>query len=99
MISSGNQILFVSPEISHEEYAVSESEYDIKQAVFPEQWSGSMPFSGNLPETVLLEKQYFVVSDNRSSAHDSRYWGPIDEQAVVSKVILRFWPFNAFGAP
>lgn len=32
------------------------------------------------------EGQYFVISDNRDNAVDSRFYGPIDESAILGRV-------------
>ena len=35
----------------------------------------------------LEEGQYFILTDNRESALDSRYYGPVSKQQIVGKVI------------
>lgn len=36
--------------------------------------------------------QYFVMGDNRNSSQDSRFFGPIDGDAVVGKAFVVLWP-------
>lgn len=44
---------------------------------------------------VTLEKnQIFVSGDNRPNSEDSRYFGPIDTNQVVAKLVLRILPLN-----
>ncbi len=42
----------------------------------------------------LTESQYFVLGDNRSASSDSRSWGPVPEEDVVGKVLIRAWPIR-----
>ncbi len=37
---------------------------------------------------------YFVLGDNSSSSHDSRYWGFVDEKDVLGRAEVIFWPLN-----
>jgi signal peptidase I len=37
---------------------------------------------------------YFVMGDNSSSSHDSRYWGFVPEYFVLGKAECIFWPLN-----
>ncbi len=39
---------------------------------------------------VLLEDEYFVAGDNRSVSYDSRFVGPIKEDAIVSEQLINF---------
>ena len=43
------------------------------------------------------ENELFVMGDHRNDSEDSRSIGTISEDAVLGKVILRFYPFDKFG--
>ena len=48
-------------------------------------------------ECVVPEGEVFVMGDHRNSSLDSRVLGTIDEDAILGKVVLRFYPFDRFG--
>ena len=43
-------------------------------------------------EVLLREGEYFVLGDNRRFSADSRNWGPLPEENVIGRVLLRAWP-------
>ena len=45
------------------------------------------------------EGYYFVMGDNRLQSKDSRTFGFIRKEAVIGKVVLRFYPISEFGSP
>ncbi len=60
--------------------------------------AGSYLKEDDEPKTVP-EGRYFVMGDNRSNSHDSRYSdiGFVDRTWFKGKVILRYWPINKFA--
>ncbi len=45
-------------------------------------------------EISLREDEYFVVSDHRSVALDSRVWGAVRWEQIRSKVLFVYWPLS-----
>lgn len=43
---------------------------------------------------VLDSNEYFVLGDNRSSSMDSRSFGPLNQQFITGRVLLRGLPVN-----
>ncbi len=44
----------------------------------------------------LKDNQYVVLGDNRGNSSDSRYWGALDGDLIIGKVLLRAWPVGDF---
>ena len=44
----------------------------------------------------LKEGEYYVMGDNRSQSSDSRTWGPVPEENIIGRVLLRAWPVGKF---
>ncbi|MEG2513143.1 MAG: signal peptidase I [Acetivibrio sp.] len=57
-------------------------------------------FQGIAGEPLTLgNNQYFLMGDNREISYDSRYEevGPVEEDLIVGRALVRIWPFDSFG--
>ena len=52
---------------------------------------------GQFMDLIVPEGTVFVMGDNRGNSGDSRRFGCIPYEKIEGKVVLRFWPLNAFG--
>jgi signal peptidase I len=50
--------------------------------------------TGQEVDQVLKSDELFVCGDNRPNSEDSRYFGPINTNQVVAKLVLRIMPLN-----
>jgi len=50
---------------------------------------------GQSQDAVLVpEGEVFVLGDNSSSSHDSRYWGFVPEENIIGRAEVIYWPFS-----
>lgn len=54
--------------------------------------------TGNFDVFTLEDDEYFLLADERSSSLDSRLYGPVTADRITGKALLRYFPFDAFGA-
>jgi len=45
-------------------------------------------------EIVLKDGEYYVLGDNSPHSSDSRIWGPVPQNLLVGRVLIRLWPLN-----
>ncbi len=55
---------------------------------------GKTVITTDMKTITLASDEYFVLGDNRAHSHDSRFFGPIKESAIVGRVLIRAWPLS-----
>lgn len=64
----------------------------------PSGWDTGLPFNTAEAPVSLGAGEYYVLSDDRAFAGDSRTWGPITIDAFVGRVVARYWPLRRAGS-
>lgn len=82
----GNVIVYLNGQLLEEDYAYNAKDCNIDTSGF------------NKPIT-LSEGEIFVMGDNRYHSLDSRSFsiGPISTDAILGRVVIRFFPLSKFG--
>jgi signal peptidase I len=80
------------------EFEFSSKRYDIRKPNLPEGWKQGYPLSGTMARRTMSADEYFVATDERGAASDSRAWGPLGIRHFSSRLLLRYWPFDRFGS-
>jgi len=48
----------------------------------------------NMDPVYVPEGYVFMMGDNRDNSHDSRFWGPLDEELIKGKALILYWSWN-----
>jgi len=64
----------------------------VEEAYLPEEMRATFD-STDAPRD-LDAGEYYVLGDNRRVSKDSRSFGPVQDDAIIGKAVLRFWPLS-----
>jgi signal peptidase I len=79
------------------EFELAGSDYNIRVGSLPANWDNTLAAAGAFPQMTLGSDQYFLLCDNRPASADSRIFGVVSGARIRGRVLLRFFPFDAFS--
>ena len=74
------------------------TEPSVTRIALPDGWVRGLPFNSEETPLTLGHDEYYLLSDDRSFAADSRTWGPVALDVVVGRVVARYWPLRSVGS-
>ncbi len=77
------------------EFELSKISYDVMTTNYPSNWDMNIGAQGQTEQITLKKGEYYLLSDNRVVALDSRVFGPVSADNITGKVFLQYFPFNA----
>ena len=77
-----------------EKLEISEGKVFINGAVLNEPYLKESPIY--VLEAEVPKNKYFLLGDNRNTSEDSSSWGPVDEELVICRVVLKYSPVKEF---
>jgi len=79
-----------------ETVSISNGKVTIKNAQFPDGFALDEPYvefkKEDSADYILAPGEYFVLGDNRLASADSRVWGPVPEENIIGRPIIRVLP-------
>ncbi|MGL4911899.1 MAG: signal peptidase I [Romboutsia sp.] len=84
--------------VEGEHLVIKDNKVSVDGKVLKEDYIHDVYTDGDI-DIVIPENQVFTMGDNRPNSGDSRQdnLGPINEDDIIGKVMVRLYPFNSIG--
>ncbi len=80
-----------------ETVALKDSRLYINGEVVPENYLPEGLRFADFGPVEVPEGHYLMLGDNRNNSDDSRVWGFLDEDLIIGKAVVIYWPPNRIG--
>lgn len=91
-------VLYIQPKDSKyflTEFELVKHPYKTNINTNPGGWDNSLGVTGSFEKMTLGADEYFLLSDTRNSAIDSRLWGPLTKNDIRARALFCYFPLNA----
>ena len=76
--------------------AVHGGQLELNGQALSEPWTAE-PMAYEQSEVQVPPHQLWVLGDNRNNSLDSHVWGPLPQNHVVGRALIRYWPPQRWG--